>query len=49
MQPVLTRLSRTRYAFDGPFAAYLRAVTEQWLLIAPQTPFSRENPLRSGW
>ncbi|MCY3790107.1 MAG: glycoside hydrolase family 127 protein, partial [Gemmatimonadetes bacterium] len=31
----MTRLSRTRYAFDGPFAAYLRGVTEQWLLIAP--------------
>lgn len=35
VQPALTRSSRTHYALDGPFAAYLRAVTEQWLLIAP--------------
>ena len=35
MQPTMTRLSHTRYAFDGPFAAYLHAITEQWLLIAP--------------
>lgn len=35
VQPALTRSSSTHYALDGPFAAYLRAVTEQWLLIAP--------------
>ena len=35
VQPALTRLSHTHYALDGPFAAYLRGVTEQWLLIAP--------------
>lgn len=35
VQPALTRSSRTHYALDGPLAAYLRAVTEQWLLIAP--------------
>lgn len=35
VQPTLTRSSRTHYALDGPLAAYLRAVTEQWLLIAP--------------
>ena len=35
VQPALTRSSRTHYALDGPLAAYLSAVTEQWLLIAP--------------
>lgn len=35
VQPTLTCPSRTHYALDGPLAAYLRAVTEQWLLIAP--------------
>ena len=35
LQPALTCPSRTHYALDGPLAAYLRAVTEQWLLIAP--------------
>ena len=35
MQPTMTRLPHARYAFDGPLETYLRAVTEQWLLIAP--------------
>ena len=35
MKPICSRLSRIRYALDGPLDQYLSAVTEQWLLVAP--------------
>lgn len=35
MQPECSRMAGTRFALEGPAAAYLNAVTEQWLVVAP--------------
>jgi len=34
--PLLNRSSATRFDLDGPIAARLRGITDQWLLVAPQ-------------
>lgn len=36
MPPVCKRPAKTSYALDGIIADYLRVVTEQWLLVAPE-------------